>query len=142
MVRAAVKEQATASAVKHRLVGTIGSMTDELVKLREKKRSLESQVAEIEAEYAAIEQSLMDRLAEENLDKGTGKLGTVSISESTVGNVTDWDAVHAFIKKTGNFQLFQRRLSDPAFRELLELGKKVPGIETFTKKRLNLRANT
>lgn len=142
MVRAAVKEQATASAVKQRLVGTIGSMTDALVKLRERKRALESQVAEIEVEFAAIEEALMGRLAEEGLDKGTGKLGTVSISETLVGNVVDWDQVHAFIKKTGNFQLFQRRLSDPAFRELLEMGKKVPGIEQFTKKRLNLRANT
>lgn len=142
MVRAAVKEQATASAVKHRLVGTIGSMTDALVKLREKKRELEAKIGEIEAEYGAIEGTLMDRLGEEGLDKGTGKLGTVSISETMVGNVTDWDAVNAFVKKTGNFQLFQRRLSDPAFRELLELGKKVPGVEQFTKKRLNLRANT
>ena len=57
-----------------------------------------------------------------------------------VAGVTDWDKLYAFIKKKNYFHLLQRRVSDPAWRELIEQGKKVPGTTGFTKKRLNYRA--
>jgi hypothetical protein len=36
-------------------------------------------------------------------------------------------------------QLYYRRVSDPAYRELLETKGVVPGIQPFTKTKLNLR---
>lgn len=59
---------------------------------------------------------------------------------STVAQVTDWDAFYAYIYKNKFGHLLQRRVSDPAWRELMEQGKKVPGTTPFTKKRLNFRA--
>ena len=74
------------------------------------------------------------------VDKFSGKLGTVSISTNVVANVEDWDALYPYIAKNKLWHLLQRRVSDPAYRELLDAGKKVPGVQPFSKKRLNLRA--
>ena len=139
-----VKEETAVDNVTARLTGTmtIGGMTDKLIELRDRKRDLEAQVKLIEVEYEGISDALLEKATAEGMDKGAGKKGSFSISTNTVANVTDWDALNAYIKKTGHFHLYQRRVSDPAFRELLEAGKKVPGAEPFTKRRVNLRSGT
>lgn len=118
----------------------IGSAIDQMYALREQKRALEAKIEVIQAEYNELEQQLMDKMKAEDTNSGKGKKASVSITYSVVGNVTDWDKVYAYVKKTGFFHLFQRRLSDPAVRELFEQGKKIPGCEEFTKARLNLRS--
>jgi hypothetical protein len=132
---------ATATAVAHKLVPlAIGPAIDRLAELREQKRKLEAQVSDVETEFKVLEEQLMAKLEAEGTTKGAGRNATASISSSVVGNVTDWDKFNAYVKKTGFFHLFQRRLSDAAVRELFEQGKKIPGCDPFTKKRLNLRA--
>lgn len=117
----------------------IGALVDEMFALREAKRALEAQVAGIEKDYAALEEQLMSKLDAEGTDKAAGKKATVSITSTVVGNVTDWDAFGAYIIKNKYLHLLQRRVSDPAARELFELKGKIPGCEPFTKRRLNLR---
>lgn len=120
----------------------IGVMIDEMHLLREKKRKLAEQVTELEQQYTVLETDLMARMEAEQTDKGAGKLASASISTGVVADVEDWGKLEAFVKRTGHFQLFQRRISDPAFRELMESKGSVPGIKPFTKKRLNLRSST
>lgn len=139
MVAVADKQKATAKAVKQRLVGTIGSTIDEIWELREKKKDLEAKAAVIETEIKAMEEKLMERMENDGVDKCTGKKATVSISSSIVGNVTDWDTLWAYVYKNKAGHLLQKRLSDASVRELFELKGKVPGVEPFTKKRLNVR---
>lgn len=119
----------------------LGTLIDEMFDLREKKRLLEAQVAEIESAYNTKAELLMERLDAEKTDKAAGRKASASITTGVVANVEDWAKVEAYVKKTGHFQLFQRRISDAAYRELAELaGKKgIPGITPFTKKRINLR---
>jgi hypothetical protein len=45
--------------------------------------------------------------------------------------VEDWDKFYAFIRKTKNFGLLQRRAGDAAIQELWDAGKTVPGVSTF-----------
>jgi hypothetical protein len=125
-----------------KFTGNIGDMIDQLHTLREHKRALEAQVAAVEGEYKGVEEELMERLGREGVDASRGKLASCSISVSVSGNVLDWDALNAWIAKTKNFQLYQRRISDPAFRELMEMkkGTPPPGMEPFSKKRLNVRS--
>jgi ATP-dependent phosphoenolpyruvate carboxykinase len=127
-------------AAKKAANATIGGMTDTLVLLREKKRVHEEEIKKLEAEFSKVSEDLMTKLDAEGTDKGAGKRGSCSITSSVVGNVTDWDALNKYIKRTGYFQLYQRRVSDAAVRELFESKGAVPGVEPFTKRRLNLRA--
>jgi hypothetical protein len=136
----ALKRNTTAAVVAVSLTsdGTIGSRIDSLNELREQKRALEEQINE--GSYHELEEALMEDLKTQGMDKATGKKATVSISSITVGNLVDDKAFFAYVKKTGYFHLMQRRLSDPAIRELLESKGSIPGVEPFVKKRLNLRA--
>jgi hypothetical protein len=122
--------------------GTIGSVIDDMWALREKKRAAEAVVKKIEDEILAQEEIVFKRLDEEGLKKADGTKASISIGEATVASVTDWDALWAYAAKHKYFHLFQKRVSDPAWRELMEKskGKGVPGTEPFTKRKLNLRS--
>lgn len=121
-------------------VPTVGSLIDKLDDLREKKRKIDEQLKLVENDYNTLQQTLIERLQQEGMDKASGKKATVSLSSTIVANTTDWDALCKYVKRTGYFHLFQRRISDPAFRELLETKGKVPGLEAFTKVKLNHRS--
>ena len=48
-----------------------------------------------------------------------------------VPKVKDWDEFYKYVKKTGSFDLMQKRLTDAAIKERWENGKEVPGVEHF-----------
>jgi hypothetical protein len=117
-----------------------GKLIDQYWAAREEKRRLEAEVKEVETVMADLEQKLMESMESEGLEKATGTKASVSISTSTVADVKDWDSFWAYIFKNKYSHLLQRRVSEPAYRELLEAGKKVPGVEPFNKRKLNLRS--
>lgn len=119
-----------------------GTTVDKLVGLRNKKRDLEASVKSLEGQIEELQSQLLEEMESAGVDKFSGKLGTVSISTNVVANVEDWDALYPYIAKNKLWHLLQRRVSDPAYRELLDAGKKIPGVQPFSKKRLNLRAAT
>lgn len=118
----------------------VGALIDHLWELREEKRRLETQVKDFERLIAAAQGDLIERLESEGLDKATGTKASVSLSFTTTGNVEDWDELWTYILKNKYTHLLQRRVSDPAYRELLEAGKKVPGVQPFIKRSINVRS--
>lgn len=133
------KLNAQAPAQKER---SIGQLIDRMDELREAKRALAEKEKVIQAEYDLIKLQLIERLDKEGMEKATGQRASAGVSRIVVANIVDDAKLFAYIKKTGHFHLFQRRISDPAFRELYELskGKGVPGLEPFTKTDINLRS--
>lgn len=130
---------ATATATKP---PAMGPLIDKMWAEREAIRKLEAEVAERKKVLDELEVKLMDAMGANGLDKATGRAASVSLTKTVVADVQGdegWKAFHAYIKKTGYFHLLQRRVSDAAYRELLEQGKKVPGVQPFNKVRLNLR---
>lgn len=118
---------------------SLGVQIDALFTLREKLRAIQAQEKEQMELIGAAEIVLMETMEREGVDKSTGKLASVSISDIVTGNVVDWDAFGAFVIKNKYLHLLQRRVSDPAIRELFETKGKVPGVEPFTKRKINLR---
>ena len=118
----------------------LGGLVDQLWAVREKKRELDAQVKELEGQAGDLESQIMETMAEQGLDKMSGAMASVSITTNTVANVESWDDFLAFVYKKKYGHLLQRRVSDPAYRELLEQGVKVPGVNPFNKQRLNLRS--
>jgi hypothetical protein len=135
------KERAkSAAGVAAKLTGSIGDNIDRMWALRERKRELEAKVKEIEGEISGVEEVLMKQLDDQGVTASRGSKATASISTSVVATIADWDALCKYIKRSGHFQLFQRRISDPAFRELAEQKGAVPGLDSFVKKKLNLKS--
>ena len=118
----------------------LGTQIDEFWELREKKRKIEATLKDIDGQLATAESELMERMQAEGTEKATGAKGSISITSSIKADVLDWDAFYAYIGKNKFWHLLQKRVSDPAYRELLDHGKKVPGVQPFNAKRLNLRS--
>ena len=107
--------------------------------LREIKRDLEAELSDIKSQLDDNEFEVIEMLDELGVNKfSVGKM-SFSISETLVGNVQDWDKVHECIRENNAFHLLQRRLSNAAYKELLDLGEAPEGIEPFTKRSLNFR---
>lgn len=112
---------------------TTGAIIDNIWAMREEKRRLEVEVKEVEARIKTAQDQLMDRMQTEGIEKATGTKASVSLNSTVVADVQDWDAFWPYIAKNKFWHLVQKRVSDPAYRELLDLGKKVPGVQPFTK---------
>lgn len=130
---------ATATKTVKTRAPSVGAVIDQIWAVREEKRRLEAQVKEVALKIEELETALMERLEAEGLDKATGTKASVSVGSSVVADVQDWDAFWGFIFKNKYTHLLQRRVSEPAYRELLDAGKKVPGVQPFTKRKLNVR---
>lgn len=114
-------------------MASVGSMIDELKKLRDKKAAAQEVADAIDKQVKAKEAELIELMQAEGLEKAAGKTASVSLSKTIVASVSDWDQFYEYIRKNKFFHLLQRRVSDPAYRELVDAGKKVPGVEPFTK---------
>ena len=128
-----------AAVLKPRVI-PLGTAIDSLWALREQKRALEADVKLLEENIKSCEEALIERLDAEGLDKSTGKAASVSITSTQSAAIDDFEELTKYVKRSGHFHLFQRRISDPAARELFETKGKVPGLSLFTKRRLNLRS--
>lgn len=111
---------------------TLGGCADKLFRTRAKRLDVQKQVDKLRAEEAELKEHLINNLPKDRATGVQGKLCQVSIVTKQRPKVEDWDRLYKYIKRTGNFDLLQRRLSDPAIRERWEDGKEVPGVDTFT----------
>lgn len=130
-------------------VPTLGSLIDKLATVRDKRRKLLEEEKILIQEIEQLQAEIVTRLKAEGMDKASSKKATASISYVTTADVTDWDKFWAFIHKNKFDHLLQRRVSDPAYRELLELAQSdkklakqldAAGVQPFVKTNLNLRA--
>lgn len=123
---------------------TLGSQIDKLATLKDKKSELDAKVKDLETEISELTETIIQRLQAEETDRGAGKKMSVTIGHEVVANIIDYEAFWAFVVKAKAPQLLQRRVSNPAFREMLEYrkGKPVPSLEPFTKIKLNTRKIT
>ncbi len=133
---------------------TLGQACDALWQLREDKRELEAKVKAIDEQIkgneklktTGLEGLIFGLLDGQDTRKAEGRRASVSIGEAVVANTEDWTEFMTFVAagkrgdKGAYLHLVQKRVSDPAYRELLDLGIKVPGLVPFTKRTLNLRS--
>ena len=120
-------------------IKTVGALIDEMSSIRERRRAIAAEDSELEKTYKALDEELIAAMDAQGTTKSTGAKASASISEVVVANKLDWMAFMAWMARTKNFQLVQQRVSDPAYRELRTQGKKIPGLEDFTKRSINLR---
>jgi hypothetical protein len=113
-----------------KLPKTMGACADLLYETREKRLAAQKIVDDLAKQEAAVREHIINNLPK--TDTGaSGKRARVSVVTKQVPQVKDWDKFYAHVKKTGQFELMQRRLADTAIRERWDNGKQVPGVEAF-----------
>lgn len=117
----------------------IGTNIDKLHNLREKRRQLEAQIEDLNAEYQKTEREVLEDMSTHGLEKASGKFANVAVQETVKPNVENWDDFYGFIARNKYFHLLERRPSVTGCRELFETKGKIPGVLPVTLKRLSLR---
>jgi hypothetical protein len=119
---------------------SLGACADLLYDLREKRLAAQKVVDAFATDETALKEHI-----NENLPKGdtgaSGKHHHISVYTDPVPRIEDPDALYAHIKKTGDFDLLQRRLNNAAVKERWDDPKNkkgVPGVGTFNVVKVSL----
>lgn len=119
---------------------TIGQLIDAMYRCREQRKTKQKEADELKAKQNQIELMLMEALNEQGTRKGEGQLASASISTNIQPVASDWDKAKKWILRHKELELFQKRLSAPRFRELLEDHPRgIPGLDSYEQHTLNLR---
>lgn len=115
---------------------SLGACADLLFDIREKRLAAQKVVDAIAGDEKLLKDHIID-----NLPKGdtgaSGKHHHISVYTDPVPQIKEPDKLFAYIKKTGEFDLLQRRVNAAAVKERLgdaKFVKKfggVPGVEMF-----------
>lgn len=125
--------------VKYKFPKTIGACLARIAKLQTDIDNLSAQLAPFQAEYGALREYMIAQFKKDDLNGAKGSGRSVSIVKSVVPQLEDWDSFFKYAKKKGNEDLLPRNVSTDAWRERVNAGKEVPGVNTFT--RIGLRIN-
>ena len=106
---------------------------------RDRIRSLTELVKEHQRVKTELEAEIIDILDKEGITLMRGEKATISISEKVVPTVEDWDTFYTYILDSKQPYLLERRPSVSAYREIIESGEEVPGVNSFTKRTLNMK---
>lgn len=121
---------------------SLGAMIARLVEIRDRRREIAAEDSMLVEQWDEIKKIVLQRMEEEGSNQvGSKEAGaTVTLTESVVPQVVDREAAEKWILETGNLYMLQFRIATGAFRELIESGQEVPGIEKFIKKDISLRS--
>jgi hypothetical protein len=107
---------------------TLGKRIDALYALDEERAQAQKMVDTLKEKYRKLEESLLNDFDKVHLEGATGSKAMASISRPVVPDVKDLEKLRAHIKKTGEWDLLQNRISTTAVRERWNLHRDVPGV--------------
>ncbi len=121
-----------------KLPKTIGACADAAYSLRMERLAAQKIVDSIKAEETQVREYIIQNLPKSESTGVAGKLARVTVMNDDVPQVDDWAKLYAHIKKTGDFDLLQRRVSNEAVQERWDNGKQIPGVKVFHAVKLSL----
>jgi septal ring factor EnvC (AmiA/AmiB activator) len=116
-----------------------GQIIDRMLELRDKKAELNSEIKTLTEEFNQLEQALIKKLQDEETNQGRSTRATASISSSTIANIENWDEFQKWMLENNAIYMMQKRVSNGAYRELLQTGEEVPGLRPFTQTTISLK---
>ena len=118
---------------------SMAACADLLYDKRQARLAAEKVAATLKAEENALVEYIIDTLPKDS-GGAVGKRYKIETYNDEKLVVEDWDSLYKYIKRTGRFELMQKRLSEKAADELIADGKPVPGVGTFTVVKVSLTA--
>jgi hypothetical protein len=117
----------------------LGELIDHMLAIRDARKDLDKQSADLKQEYDELEQMLLTRLDEEDTTQGRSKTATATVSQMLIPTIEDWEKFEEYVKDNDAFYMLQRRVAAAAFRELNAQGVVIPGIKPMIQKSISLR---
>ena len=118
---------------------TLEARVASLAAARARVSAINDDLAAAKVTVDRLEAEVLGSMLDANVESVRTGTATVSVRRSSVPQVADWGALDNYIRKTGALDLLQRRVSVSAWRERLEAGKAVPGVDAFERVELAWR---
>ncbi|MCK5644856.1 MAG: hypothetical protein KAJ19_28915 [Gammaproteobacteria bacterium] len=109
---------------KKRVVKNVNWYVDEHYKLKMKRDALEKRKKEVISDIEKLEGEALNKFGKEGIEGAKGKKATGFIQELDHYNVADRRKLDAYVKRTGNFELFQNRVSGDAVQDIEATNKR------------------
>ncbi len=107
----------------------LATKADAFKELRDKRLALKREVDALYQQEKDLRYELIQYLESAKGVTGvSGLLCRVSLRPKHTAQVEDWDALYDHIRKTGEFELLQRRVGEGAVKERWDNGAVVPGV--------------
>jgi hypothetical protein len=103
------------------------------------RKALESEAEAALALEKELEWAIIHEMADQRLETVTHSGTTVAPIKEDFPRVEDWDKFWEFIIEHNFRHMIEKRPSVSGYRELLNLGRAVPGVVPFAKTRLKVR---
>ena len=106
----------------------LSELINQLVNIRQQRSELAKQDKELVQQASQLEADIMHAMNEAGTFRASSDIGhSVSMVKKVHPTIVDWDAFYTYLSETKNFDLIQKRLSGPAFRDRWEQGVAIPG---------------
>jgi hypothetical protein len=127
-----------------RPVMTVDTMIQNYLRLRDRKKEIESrhkaELAQYKITMDQLEGWLLEAMHQTGLDSMKSPHGTAFKTTRTSASVRDWTATLAYIRANDAWQLLEARVSKLAVQDLIkDTQKPVPGVETSSEVCVNVR---
>lgn len=109
----------------------MGNLADKWFALRDERLALDKKVAELKAAENAAKSALIQSLAKEKVSSVGGMSVKVELTPKKKPILENYVALCEHIKKTGDFDLLQKRLGEKAVKERWDNDVEVPGIGSY-----------
>ena len=118
---------------------SLGKIIDRMLVVRDERAALNKQADGLKAEFDQLELQVLQKLDEQDTVQGRSKTATATIATQVVPTIKDWEAFESYIINNNALYLLEKRPAGAAFRELMQQGEVIPGLEPYTKTSISLR---
>jgi hypothetical protein len=109
---------------------------DLLYSTREARYKLQHEINKMQDVEAALNEFFINQLPKDSTGIA-GRVARIQITQSAKPVVEDWDKFYSHLKKTGEFELMQRRVSEGAVQERWDSKKQIPGVGRMQVKKVS-----
>lgn len=118
----------------------ISALVEKLWTIREQLREIARQEKDLRDAYNETSAALITQLDTMGVSSLKTPVARISITESQVAKLADWDAFTQYVKENDAFYLLQKRPAANAIKELNNItGSTPPGIELLTLRDISMR---
>lgn len=116
----------------------LGDLIDQMTHLKLQRKHHEDLAADFATKISKIEEQIIHALADAKLESADHGGTRVTPKEHVYAHVEDWERFYQFLHDEQYYHLLERRVSVTGYRELLDLGREVPGVVPFKKLKLSV----
>jgi hypothetical protein len=107
---------------------SLSDLINQLVDIRNQRTELSKQDKTLTEKASKLESDIMHAMNEVGTFRASSDFGhSVSMVKKVHPTVVNWDDFYTYLITTRNFDLLQKRLSSPAFRDRWDQGECIPG---------------